>query len=131
MDGMEQSLIPFVVLEPRGTVVPHRAPAQPTEADLEVRSPHSPFSQSVNLTNRRSDATGQRRFLTTHLTRQQAFDIGESESCFPSLVTQQRSPQPCPETDVDLTVEWTDFKSQITMLWAAHGRCEARYSARL
>jgi hypothetical protein len=86
MDGLEQSLIPLVVLAPPAAIVPHHAPAHPTEADLEVRSPQPPFSQFVNLTSRRSDAIGQKRFLTTHLTRQQAYDIGESESCLPSLV---------------------------------------------
>jgi hypothetical protein len=95
MDGMDQALIPFVVLAPPGPVHPHATQARPTEADFEVRSPYPPFSQFVNLTNRRSDAIGQKRFLTSSLTRLQACDIGESESCLPSLVTLYRSSQPC------------------------------------
>jgi len=83
MDGMDQALIPFVVLAPPGPAQPHVAAARPTEEALEVRSPFSPFSQYVNLTNRRSDAIGQKRSLTTNLTQQLACDIGESESCFP------------------------------------------------
>jgi hypothetical protein len=85
MDEMDQSLIPLVVLEPPVPAKPHVAPVHPSEADLEVRSPYSPFSQSVNLTNRRSDAIGQKRSLTTNLIRQQACDTGESESCHSSL----------------------------------------------
>jgi hypothetical protein len=94
MDSMDQALIPFVVLAPPGPVHPHAAKAHSTEADFEVRSPCDPLLQSVNLTNRRSDAIGQKRFLTNHLTQQQACDIGESESCLPSLVMRQRSSQP-------------------------------------
>jgi hypothetical protein len=91
MEGMNQALIPFVVLAPPAPVQPHVAPAHPTEEALEVRFPCPPFSQFVNLTNRRSDAIGQKRSLTTNLTQQQVCDIGESESCFPRLVTLQPS----------------------------------------
>jgi hypothetical protein len=94
MDGMDQALIPFVVLAPPVPLQPHVAPAHPTEEALEVRSPFPPLSQVVNLTNRRSDAIGQKRFLTTNLTQQQVCDIGESESCFPSLAMLQRSLSP-------------------------------------
>jgi hypothetical protein len=94
MDSMDQALIPFVVLAPPGPVHPHAAKAHSTEADFEVRSPCFPFSQSINLTNRRSDAIGQKSFLTNHLTQQLACDIGESESCLPSLIMKQRSSQP-------------------------------------
>lgn len=94
MDGMDQSLIPLVVLAPPGPVQPHVAPAHPTEEALEVGALFPPLSQLVNLTNRRSDAIGQKRSLTTNLTQQQACGIGESESYSPSLRTQHQSPQP-------------------------------------
>jgi hypothetical protein len=94
MDGTDQALIPFVVLAPPVPLQPHVAPAHPTEEALEVRSPFPPLSQVVNLINRRSDAIGQKRFLTTNLTQQQVCDIGESELCFPSLAMLQRSLSP-------------------------------------
>jgi hypothetical protein len=108
MDGMDQSLIPTVVLAPSVPIHPHVAPAHPTEADLEVRSPYAPFSQSVNLTNRRSDAIGQRRSLTTNLTQRQACDTGESESCLPNPVTLQRSSQPFLIREPDSSIDRTD-----------------------
>ncbi|KAL5313913.1 hypothetical protein ACEPPN_018336 [Leptodophora sp. 'Broadleaf-Isolate-01'] len=37
---MERSLIPYVVLAPPAPAVPHHAPIQPTEADLEVQRRH-------------------------------------------------------------------------------------------
>jgi hypothetical protein len=121
MDGMDQSLIPFVVLAPPVPMKPHVAPAHPTEADLEVRSPYPPFPQSVNLTNRRSDAIGQKRSLTTNLTRRQACDTGESESCLPSPVTLQRSTKPSLIGVSDWSIELTDSESQVTMLRTSYG----------
>jgi len=85
MDRDDQSLIPFSVLALPAPAQTHHAPVQPTQIDLEVKTPFSRQKIYVKLTDRSSDAIGQKRSLTTNLIRQQACDTGESESCHSSL----------------------------------------------
>jgi len=49
MDGMNQALIPFVVLAPPGPGQPHVAATRPSEAALEVTSPFPPFRSTSTL----------------------------------------------------------------------------------
>jgi hypothetical protein len=62
MDGMDQALIPFVVLAPPGPVHPHVAQAHPTEADFEVRSPYPPFRSSSTLQTGEATPLGRKDF---------------------------------------------------------------------
>jgi hypothetical protein len=62
MDGMDQSLIPLVILVPPVPLKPHVAPAHPTEADLEVRSPYPPFRSPSTLQAGEATPLGRKDF---------------------------------------------------------------------
>ena len=86
MDRDDQSLIPFSVLAPPGPAQTHHAPVQPTQIDLEVKTPFSRQKIYVKLTDRSSDAIGQKRSLTTSPIQRQGYDTDESKS---SILTQE------------------------------------------
>jgi hypothetical protein len=80
MDRDDQSLIPFSVLALPAPAQTHHAPVQPTQIDLEVKTPFSRQKIYVKLTDRSSDAIGQKRSLTTSPIQRQGYDTDESKS---------------------------------------------------
>jgi hypothetical protein len=94
MDRDDQSLIPFSVLAPPGPAQTHHAPVQPTQTDLEVKTPFPHQKIYVRLTDRSSDAIGQKRSLTTSLIQRQGYDTDESKSSILKQDDRQQSTQP-------------------------------------
>jgi hypothetical protein len=95
MDRDDQSLIPFSVLAPPAPAQTHHAPVQPTQVDLEVKTPFPCQKIYVKLTDRSSDATGRKRSLTTSLIQRQGYGTDESKSSPLAKDVRQQSAQPC------------------------------------